>query len=88
MAVPDDALKEAGISSWMGPSSLPLWIDDPSWRYFSTLDTTRARARGLDTRPLEQTLTAALNYEQERSEPRHTGLTNDDEHRLRNLSEA
>ncbi|WP_395653758.1 NAD-dependent epimerase/dehydratase family protein [Phycicoccus elongatus] len=88
MAVPDDALKEAGISSWMGPSSLPLWIDDPSWRYFATLDTTRARARGLDTRPLEQTLTAAFNYEQERSEPRHTGLTNDDEHRLRNLSEA
>ena len=47
MAVPDDALKEAGISSWMGPSSLPLWIDDPSWRYFATLDTTRARARGV-----------------------------------------
>lgn len=88
MAVRDDALKEAGISPWMGPSSLPLWIDDPSWRYFATLDTTRARARGLDTRPLEQTLKAALAYEQQRSEPRHTGLTNDDEHRLRNLSEA
>lgn len=44
--VPDGVLAEAGVSPWMGPASLPLWIDDPSWRFFATLDTTAARARG------------------------------------------
>lgn len=81
--VPVDRLRELGIGGWMGPSSLPLWIDDPDWRGFATMDTRRARAEGLMTRPLEDTLGAALAWEeQERTEPRGCGLTDADELRV------
>lgn len=83
--VPQDVLTEGGVQAWMGPASLPLWIDDESWRYFATLDTTRARARGLRTRPLGETLAAALRFEEVRTQPRQAGLTDDDEVRLRSL---
>jgi nucleoside-diphosphate-sugar epimerase len=83
--VPAETLEQAGISAWMGSSSLPLWIDDSSWRYFATLDTSRARAHGLETRPLAHTLGAALEYEGQRSQPRQAGLTDGDEQRLREL---
>lgn len=80
--VPAEVLAEAGISAWMGPASLPLWIDDPALRWFSTLDTTGARAHGLRTRPLSATLSAALAYERQR-EQRPTGLTDEEERSLR-----
>lgn len=69
-AVPGDVLTRAGVGAWMGTPSLPLWVDDPSWRWFATMDTTAARSQGLTTRPLEMTLTAALTYENNRDEPR------------------
>ncbi|HBY23169.1 MAG TPA: oxidoreductase, partial [Propionibacteriaceae bacterium] len=83
--VPADVLDAAGVSAWMGTPSLPLWIDDESWRYFATLDTTAARREGLRTRPLEETLRAALAFEERRTVPRQTGLTDDEEERLRLL---
>ena len=67
----------------MGPKSLPLWIDDPSWRGFATMDTTRARAAELTTRSLDETLFDTLNYENERDTPRQAGLTDDDERDIR-----
>lgn len=76
-------LRELGVQGWMGPASLPLWIDDPEWRGFATMDTTRARAAGLMTRPLDETLRDTLAYEQTRDEPRRAGLTDDDERRVR-----
>ena len=82
------ALWAAGVSDWMGPMSLPLWIDDPLWRYFATLDTSRARAEGLLVRPLADTLAAALDYEESRGVPRQAGLTDDEERRLRHLLES
>lgn len=78
-----ERLAELEIGSWMGPASLPLWIDDPSWRGFSTLDTTRAREAGLLTRPLTDTLRDTLAYEYERTQPRQAGLSDDDERRVR-----
>ncbi len=81
--VPADVLAEAGIAPWMGPASLPLWIDDPSLRWFSTLETTAARNNGLRTRPLRETLGAALAYEESREQPRPCGLTDDEERALR-----
>lgn len=86
--VPDAVLAANGISAWMGPASLPLWIDDPAWRYFATLDTRAARAQGLTTRPLEDTLRRVLAYEDSRTESRHCGLTDEDERRLRNALSA
>jgi 2'-hydroxyisoflavone reductase len=61
--VPEATLTELGIGSWMGPASLPLWIDDPEWRGFATMNTDRARAAGLVTRPLANTLRDTLAYE-------------------------
>ncbi|KRE62966.1 oxidoreductase [Nostocoides sp. Soil756] len=76
-------LRELGVGAWMGPASLPLWIDDPGWRGFATLDTTRARAAGLVTRPLKETLHDALAWEEgSRSSPRRAGLTDDEERRV------
>ena len=83
--VPADVLEAAGVNAWMGTPSLPLWIDDESWRYFATLDTTAARREGLRTRPLEESLRAALRYEEQRTVPRQTGLTDDEERHLRRL---
>ena len=83
--VPPEVLAEAGIAAWMGPASLPLWIDDPEDRYFGKMDTTRALAAGLRFRPLEETLAAALVHEQVREAPRGAGLTDEEEIRLRDL---
>ena len=75
-------LAELGVTSWMGPSSLPLWIDDPQWRGFATLGTARARAAGLRVRPLRDTLRDALAFEEVRDVPRAAGLTDDEERRV------
>lgn len=83
-------LTEAGVDPWMGEASLPLWIDDPTWRRFATLDTTAARAEGLVTRPLAATLARALEYETPRAvlhgrSPDRAGLSDEDERRVRAL---
>lgn len=81
--VPAEVLAEAGISGWMGPASLPLWIDDPADRYFGKMDAARAQAAGLRTRSIEETLASALAYEEVRETPRRAGLSDDEEIRLR-----
>jgi 2'-hydroxyisoflavone reductase len=86
--VPEDVLERAGVSAWMGARSLPLWITDPDWRYFATLDTTRARARGLHTRPLAETMARTLEYELTRAEPRQAGLCDEDEREVRAALES
>ena len=77
-----DRLAELGVGAWMGPASLPLWIDDPDWRGFATMDTSLARAAGLVTRPLEETLRDTLAFEEVRTVPRAAGLSDDDERRV------
>ncbi len=77
-----EVLAELGIGAWMGPASLPLWIDDAEWRGFATMDTSRARAAGVVTRPLEQTLRDTLAFEETRTVPRRAGLSDDDERRV------
>lgn len=72
-------LTELGVNHWMGPRSMPLWIDDPTLRGFGTMDTSRARADGLVTRPLAETLHAALDYEETREGERPAGLTDEEE---------
>ena len=81
--VPVEILRAAGVESWMGPKSLPLWIDDPADRYGATANTRAARAHGLTTRPLEQTLARALEYEDHRDVPRGAGLSDLEEQQLR-----
>lgn len=81
--VPADVLERVGVNEWMGPTSLPLWIAEPTWRWFATMDTAAARREGLVTRPLRETLARALDYEEAREAPRGCGLTDEEERRLR-----
>ncbi|MCE1178048.1 MAG: oxidoreductase [Micrococcales bacterium] len=86
--VSPEVLADEGVAAWMGPKSLPLWIDDPAWRGFATLDTSAAREHGLRTRPIEETLRRALEFEERRDverrdAPRQAGLTDDEERALR-----
>ncbi|MBK0422534.1 NAD-dependent epimerase/dehydratase family protein [Leucobacter sp. CSA2] len=81
--VPAARLAELGVGGWMGPATLPLWIDDADWRGFATMNTERARAAGLVTRPLTHTLRDALAYEETRTSPRLTGLDDEEERRVR-----
>ena len=46
-----DRLAELGIGAWMGPASLPLWIDDEEWRGFATLATGAGPRRRPDDAP-------------------------------------
>jgi nucleoside-diphosphate-sugar epimerase len=80
--VPAERLRALGVQGWMGPASLPMWIDDPQWRGFATMDTHRARAAGLVTRSLRDTLRDTLAWEETREEPRRAGLTDDEERRV------
>lgn len=82
LPVDRERLAELGVGAWMGPASLPLWIDDTDWRGFATMDTSRARAAGLTTRLLEQTLRDTLAFEETRTGPRAAGLDDDDERRV------
>lgn len=70
------------VNPWMGPQSLPLWIGHPQWRYVTTLDTSAAKAHGLKTRPLKETLAAALQYENDRTTQPQAGLTDEEEIKL------
>ena len=81
---PGEWLVEHGVQNWSGPRSLPLWLDDPDWYGMNARNTTRARAAGLVTRPLEQTLTDTLAWELARPEPgpHGSGLTDDEERAL------
>lgn len=63
--VGDARLAEAGVEEFMGPRSLPLWVADPSWAGFLSLDVSLARAAGLRWRPLGDTLAESLTWERE-----------------------
>lgn len=74
-------LIEHGVHPWIGPRSLPLWIDDPDWYGMNARSTERARAAGLVTRPLQDTLTDTRVWELSRPNPgpHGAGLTDDEE---------
>ncbi|REJ05003.1 oxidoreductase [Microbacterium bovistercoris] len=86
--IPLDRMTELGVAEWMGPRSMPLWIADPEWRWFATLGTDRARAAGLVTRPLADTLADTLGYELTREVPRQAGLADEEEREVRRALDA
>lgn len=77
-------LVEHGVEPWMGDRSLPLWLPLPDYAGFNARDSSRARAAGLATRPLSETLTDTLAWERTRDpgRSRRAGLTDDDERSL------
>lgn len=77
-------LSEQGVEAWMGPRSLPLWLPFPEYAGFAARSGSAARALGLTTRPLVDTLRDALAWEERRpaDQPRRTGLEDADERGL------
>jgi len=69
------------VGPWSGPRSLPLWLPLPDYAGFNARDSTAARAAGLVTRPLAQTLADTLRWERRRvpEGPRRAGLADADE---------
>ena len=79
--IPPGWLAAHGVQEWMGPRSLPLWLPAPGWEGFADRDNAGARALGLVSRPLAETLRdglAALDL----SRPAAAGLTPDEEREL------
>lgn len=66
-----------GVEPWMGDRSLPLWLGDTDHAGFSTRSSGKARAAGLTSRPLADTLAEVLAWELVRDapEPRRAGLS-------------
>ena len=77
-------LLDQGVEPWMGERSLPLWLTDPDWLGFNANDSSRARAAGLTTRPLAETLADTLAWELTRdlAARRRAGLSDADERAL------
>jgi nucleoside-diphosphate-sugar epimerase len=73
-----------GVGAWSGPRSLPLWLGDPDWAGFTSRRSRRARAAGLTTRPLADTLADTLAWERTRPAGRNrdAGLSDADERAL------
>ena len=63
--VGQDWLVERGVEPWAGPRSLPLWLPLPEYAGFGTRDVSAATAAGLHTRPLVETMRAALAWEEQ-----------------------
>ncbi len=83
VAAAPDWLLAHGVEPWMGERSLPLWLPLPEYAGFSARDSGAARAAGLVTRSLKETLADTLAWERTR-EParRRAGLADDDERSL------
>lgn len=79
----DEQLLACGVSPWMGPKSLPLWVPGEPWRNVALLDCAAACEAGLQVRPLRETLASALRYEEERPGERPAGLSDEEEIALR-----
>ncbi len=61
-----DWLAAQGIQPWMGPRSMPLWLPLPEYAGFAARSVAAARALGLRSRPLAETLADTLAWESAR----------------------
>lgn len=81
VAATADWLLARNVQPWSGPRSLPLWLPLPDYAGFNARDSSAARAAGLVTRPLAETLADTLRWERRRvpQGPRRAGLADADE---------
>jgi 2'-hydroxyisoflavone reductase len=78
--VPEPTLVEAGVETWMGPRSLPLWVTEEDSGH-GAHDPSPSYAAGLRTRSWEDATLAALEHERALGldRPRKAGLTPEEE---------
>jgi nucleoside-diphosphate-sugar epimerase len=83
VAAGQDWLIAHDVQPWMGERSLPLWLPMPEYAGHAR-DDSAAKAAGLTTRPLAETLADTLAWELGRNlqRPRRAGLSDHDERRL------
>ena len=71
------------VEPWMGERSLPLWLPLPDYAGFGARDSSAARAAGLSTRPVAETLADTLAWElTDPGRSRGAGLSDADERAL------
>jgi nucleoside-diphosphate-sugar epimerase len=58
-------LEAESIEPWAGQDSIPLWLPLPAYAGFMTRRNDAAKAAGLSLRPLSETISASLAWEQE-----------------------
>lgn len=77
------------IAPWMGDRSLPRWLPLPEYAGFSSRSSSAARAAGLVTRSLEESLADALAWEMANGSgrPRRAGLSGDERALLQELAD-
>ncbi|GIF49507.1 2'-hydroxyisoflavone reductase [Asanoa ferruginea] len=72
-------LRAAGVDPWMG---VPLWIADPAWSAANLVDGSWARAAGLASRSVAETVADVLAWDLGRGGPVEEPLSPEDENRL------
>lgn len=85
IALDEGWLLEHGVAPWSGHDSLPLWIPrSMGFEVFAKRSSARAGALGLTCRPIEETLSATLAFEQDAGldRERRAGLSRERETEL------
>jgi len=80
--VPGSWLLEQAVTEWMGPESIPLWIDDEEFAGMMARDVTASLAAGLAVTPVAETVRLTLDWADATPDAAVTGVTKSKEREL------